>query len=74
MLIIAVIIAKRFITDCSTNFEGAASNSVVVIYRIVIVFYFPSNPMRKFINWWRPITAFSFLISIMPIQMHLSMI
>ena len=74
MLIIAIIIAKRFITDCSTSFEGAASDSVVSIYRIVIVFYFPCNPMQNFISCWRPINSFSFLISIMPIQMHLSMI
>jgi hypothetical protein len=68
MPIIAIMIAKRFITDCSTSFEGAASDSVVSIYRIVIVFYFPCSPMQK------PINSFSFLISIMPIQMHLSMI
>ena len=74
MLIIAIIIAKRFITDCSTSFEGAASDSVVSIYRTVIVFYFLCNLMRNFISYWLPIDAFLFPISIKPMQMHLSMI
>ena len=51
MLVIATIIAKLFVTDCSTSFRGAAPGFAEPIYLTIAAFYFLRCRMRNSSNY-----------------------